>query len=193
MKHLTTAAVFFILLNSQFLHAQQVSIPLGFVKAKITLQNGQTLQGNIKEDIKKRAAILFMDNADAKKTLYNGDQISSIVFDEQQFICIKGDFFKLIVAGEYSFLQKLSNAAEKPVYIGTEAMFINGSEGKIGSYYLYNMASKTLQLLTKNNMETIANNAFASCQAAIAKAKSINQNISQLQDVVTIYNNRNSK
>lgn len=67
MKHLTTAAVFFILLNSQFLHAQQVSIPLGFVKAKITLQNGQTLQGNIKEDIKKRAAILFMDNADAKK------------------------------------------------------------------------------------------------------------------------------
>jgi hypothetical protein len=162
----------------------QTEVPAGFSKGSIILANGTIVSGFVKDNIKKSAAVVFIDNT-GKKT-YEGSQINGLSIESSNFICINGDFFKTICTGKLCFLQKASDASGKASYNGTEPIFNNGTEGKIGDYFAY--ADKKLKLLNKKSVETFINTDLAGCTAAIEKAKTINGDMAKLQEAVDIYN-----
>ena len=86
----------------------QTAIPVEFLKGSITLADGSTKNGFVKESIKKSATIVFIDSAGLAKKTYEGSQINSVSVGATNFICIKGDFFKAICTGKLCFLQKAS-------------------------------------------------------------------------------------
>jgi hypothetical protein len=114
-----------------------------------------------------------------------------VSFENSKYICIKGDFFKLICDGELCFLQKASDASSKPVYVGNETMFLNGTEGKPGDYFIFNKSLQQLKLVNSKNIAAVTAESFANCEAAIASAKAISTEVAMLKDAVVIYNSRN--
>jgi len=164
----------------------QTTIPEGYTKATITLANGTTQPGYIKDNIKKSASITFIDESGSNKKVYEGSDINAVKTDAANFICINGDFFKTICTGKLCFVQKASNASSKASYNGTEAIFNNGTEGKIGDYFIY--ADKKLKLINKKTVEAFISTDLATCTAAVEKAKTINGDIAKLQEAVEIYN-----
>ena len=169
----------------------QTNAPEGYTRASITLANGTVQSGYIKDNIKKSAAIIFVDETGGNKKTYEGGDINGLTIDAVNFICINGDFFKTICTGKLCFVQKASNAAGKASYNGNEAVFNNGTEGKIGDYFIY--ADKKLKLLNKKSVETFISTDLTGCAAAIEKAKAINGDIAKLQEAVDIYNNYAAK
>ncbi len=164
----------------------QKAIPAGYTKAIVTLAKGDIVSGYAKDNIKKISAIVFMDSAGNKK-VYDGNDITTITIDTANYICIRGDFFKVICAGKIYFLQKAGNSAANPSYNGSEAIFSNGTEGKIGDYFVYN--NNKLQLLTKKNMEAFINTDLAACAEAMQKAKDSNGDMAKIGVAVAAFNN----
>ena len=164
----------------------QNEITAGYSKATITLANGSVQSGYIKDNIKKLASVTYIDELGNNKKVYEGSDINTVKTDEANFICINGDFFKTICAGKLSFVQKSSNASGKASYNGTEAVFTNGTEGKIGDYFIY--ADKKLKLLNKKSVESFISSDLTGCAEAIEKAKAINGDIASLKQAVDIYN-----
>jgi hypothetical protein len=164
----------------------QNEITAGYSKATITLANGSVQSGYIKDNIKKSASVTYIDESGNNKKVYEGSDINTVKIEEANFICINGDFFKTICAGKLSFVQKSSNASGKASYNGTEAIFTNGTEGKIGDYFIF--ADKKLKLLNKKSVESFINTDLTGCAEAIEKAKTINGDMVKLQQVVEIYN-----
>jgi hypothetical protein len=169
----------------------QTSAPEGFTKASITLANGTVQSGYIKDNIKKSASVIFVDESGTNKKTYEGSDINGVKIDAANFICINGDFFKTICTGKLCFVQKASNAASKASYNGNEAVFNSGTEGKIGDYFIY--ANNKLTLLNKKSVEAFITNDLSGCTAAIEKAKAANGDIAKLQEAVTIYNSYAAK
>lgn len=164
----------------------QTNVPSEFVKGSITLADGSIISGYIKDNIKKSASVVYIDNAGTNKKTYEGIQINGITIGTSDFICISGDFFKTLSAGKMSFLQKVSNASGKVSYNGTEAVISNGTEGKAGDYFV--LANNTLKLMNKKNLQAFINTDLAICAPAVEKARSINGDIARLQEAVEIYN-----
>ncbi len=167
----------------------QTEIPTGYTKATIILANGTTASGYIKDNIKKSASIVYLDNTGANKKTYDGSELNSLNTATENFICIKGDFFKTICTGKIYFLQKASNAANKISYNGTEAIINSGTEGKIGDYFVY--SGNTLKLINKKTVNAFITTDLSGCAEAIEKASTINGNIAKLQEAVEVYNKNN--
>ena len=177
-----TAALFSIIsLNAQ--------VPNGFVKGSVTLADGSTVSGYVKDNLKKDAAVTFVDENGSNKKQFDANQANGVTIDGVNYASIKGDFFKIINTGKISFLQKASNASSKPVYNGNEAIFVAGTEGKIGDYFSY--SNNQLTHLTKKTVDDFIAQQLSSSTAAVEKAKSINGNIAALADAVAIYNAEN--
>ena len=164
----------------------QTEVPAGFTKGSITLADGAVISGFVKDNIKKSASVVYVDNAGANKKTYPGSQVNGATIDATNYICISGDFFKTLSVGKMNFLQKASNASGSVSYNGTEAVFSNGTEGKIGDYFAY--ADNKLKLLNKKSLESFINTDLAVCAPAVEKAKAINGDIAKLQEAVDIYN-----
>jgi len=164
----------------------QTTIPSEFVKGSITLADGSVVSGYVKDNIRKSASVVYVDNAGTNKKTYEGSQINAVTIGTTDFVCISGDFFKTLSTGKMIFLQKASNTSGKVSYNGTEAVFSNGTEGKAGDYFVY--ANQTLKLLNKKSLESFINTDLAVCAPAVEKAKAINGNIAKLQEAVEIYN-----
>ncbi|MGG9962953.1 hypothetical protein [Ferruginibacter sp. SUN106] len=190
MKLKTTSLVLALSLFVAVANAQ-TNAPEGYTKATVTLANGTLQPGFIKDNIKKSASVIFTDESGSNKKVYEGSDINGITIDAISFICINGDFFKTICTGKLCFLQKASNASGKASYNGTEAVFNNGTEGKIGDYFVY--ADKKLKLINKKTVESFISNDLTGCSTAIEKAKTINGDISKLQEAVDIYNSYSVK
>ncbi len=189
MKVLNTIAA--TVLSLVLLEANaQTETPKGFANGTIILTDGTALKGFVKDNIRKSASVIFTSETDKKKT-YDGSALSSAEIEGEKFICIKGDFFKLICEGELSFLQKSSDASGKPTYNGSEAVFSSGTEGKLNDYFIYNNSNKQLKLVSKKNIDQVATVSFADCTAAIDKAKAVNGDLAQLKEAVETFNNRN--
>jgi hypothetical protein len=169
----------------------QEIVPKGFVKGSVTLINHTTVNGFIKDNMRNKAAVVFIAENENKKITYDGDKLIAAAMGEAKYLCIRGDFFLLLCDGELAFLQKLSDASSKPVYAGTEAMFTNGTEGKPGDYYIFNKNQTQLKLVNRKNISEVTATAFTNCEAAIARAKEAGNDIALLKDAVVIFNNRN--
>lgn len=189
MKITRTFAMAILSLFVLQVHAQ-TEPPKGFQKGSIMLTDGATLTGFIKDNMGKNATITFLA-ADEKKKNYDGSALSGAEINGVKFICVRGDFFKVLCEGDLCYLQKSSDASGKPIYNGTEASFSSGTEGKQGDYFIYNNISRELTWVSKKNINEVAKASFAGYAAAIDKAKTVNGNLAQLKDAVEMYNNRN--
>ncbi len=165
--------------------------PNGFKKGAIVPADGNTHSGYVKDNIRNNASVVFIPGPDQKKKNYAGSDLNSLEIEGVKYICIKGDFFKVLCEGELSFLQKSSDASQKPSYNGTEVIFSSGTEGKPNDYFIYNTNEKQLKLISKKNVDEVIAQSFAGCIAAIDKARNLNGDLSQLKDAVIVYNNRN--
>lgn len=164
----------------------QTPAPSGFTKGSVTLADGSVINGYVKDNIKKSASVVYVDNSGANKKTYSASQINAATVEATGYICISGDFFKTLSAGKMNFLQKASNASGNVSYNGSEAIFNNGTEGKTGDYFVY--ADNKLKLLNKKTLESFINTDLAVCAPAVEKAKAINGDIAKLQEAVEIYN-----
>jgi hypothetical protein len=183
-----TKQLFFVslLIISFSVAKAQTPAPAGFAKGSITLADGSVIDGYVKDNIKKMASVVYVDNSGANKKTYAASQINAATVEATGYICISGDFFKTLSAGKMNFLQKASNASGNVSYNGSEAIFNNGTEGKIGDYFVY--ADNKLKLLNKKTLESFINTDLAVCAPAVEKAKAINGDIAKLQEAVEIYN-----
>jgi len=171
----------------------QTDAPKGFKKGSLTLADNSTVSGNIKNNIRSSAAVVFISEEGGKKKNYDGAELISAEIDGTKFLSIKGDFFRVISQGELSFLQKASDASNKPTYNGNEAVFSSGTEGKPDDYFIYDSRNKELKKISKKNFDEVTAAAFAGNSAAIDKAKAANGDIAQLKEAVELYNNPNNK
>ena len=169
----------------------QTEVPKGFKKGTIVLADGSSLPGFIKDNIRNNASVLFISEAGGKKKNYDGSDLNTAEIEGTKFFCIKGDFFKVLSEGELNFLQKSSDASDKPTYNGNEATFSSGTEGKPNDYFIYNTKDKQLKLVSRKNVDEVIAASFAGNTAAIDKAKTASGDLSQLKVAVEIYNNRN--
>lgn len=192
MKRITSFAAFFLTLVSLQLKSQD-KVPNGFTKGSVTLADNTEITGFVKDDIRSKAAVVLIPATGEKKITYDGDKLNGAMIEGTKYICIKGDFFKVVCEGELSFIQKASDASSKPVYVGTEAMFINGTEGRKGDYFILNKSLQQLKLVNNKNVTAVTAQSFINCEAAINKAKQTGNDIALLKDAVVIYNNRNNK
>jgi len=168
MKIFKTLSILFLslfLLQSQ----AQENLPKGFKKGSLVLADNTVLSGYIKENIAGNASVILLSEDGKKKKNYDGDGLLSVTIDSTRYICIKGDFFRLLCDGDQCLLQKSSDASRKPTYNGSEAIFSNGTEGKPGDYFIYTSASKQLKLITRKNFEAVVAESFAPCAASIEK------------------------
>jgi hypothetical protein len=180
------------ILGLLFLQANaQTEAPKGFSKGKIVLPDNTVVTGFIKDNIRKDASVVML--SDGKEKKYNGSDITSAEIEAASYICIKGDFFKVVCNGELTFLQKSSNASSKPTTIGNEVLFISGTEGRPGDYFIYENNNQQLKLVSKKNLNAVVANSFAGYGPAIEKAKAAQDDIAQLKDAVETYNNRINK
>lgn len=189
LKTFTAILLTFTLMSTQ----AQTGIPEGFNKGTIVMADGSSLTGYLKDNIHRDASVTFINETDKKKKEYDGISLTSVQFNNTKFVCIGGDFFKVISEGELFFLQKASNAEGKVFYNGLENVVSNGTEGKSGDYFICNNSNKALQKISKKNVEEVAANSFAGCIAAIEKAKAVNGDIAKVKDAVDIFNSRNNK
>ncbi len=189
MKILNTIAVTVFSLVAIEADAQ-AEAPKGFTNGSIVLFDGSSHAGLIKDNIRKHASVTFIMEAE-KENNYDGTQLLAAEIEGTKYVCIKGDFFKVLCEGELSFLQKSSDASGKVTYNGSEAILSSGTDGKINDYFIYNSNDKQLKLVSKKNVQEIAATNFADCTAAIDKAKTINGDLSQFRGAVEEYNNRN--
>jgi hypothetical protein len=170
----------------------QNEMPKSYTKGSIILPDSSIVSGYVKDNIRKNAAVAFI-NENQKKANYSGADILSVTIGSENYICIKGDFFKTICNGKLCFLQKMSDASGKPSYNGSEAVFASGTVGVPGDYFIYETKSKELKLVTKKNITNVAVTSFAGCNEAIEKSKTITGDVSQLKDAVVVYNNSSDK
>ncbi len=168
----------------------QSEAPKGFGKGKVILPDNTVVSGFIKDNIRKDASVIILTGGTEKN--FNGSDILSAEVNDASFICIKGDFFRVVCTGELSFLQKSSDASSKPSYNGNEVMFINGTEGNPGDYFIYGNKNHELKLVSKKNLNAVIAGTFGSYAPAIEKAKAAQGNIAQLKDAVDVYNSRST-
>ena len=192
MRILKTFPVLILSMILLQVHAQ-TETPKGFKKGNILLADSSIASGSIKENIRSNASVQFIGEAGGKKKIYNGSDIISLNIEGDKFLCINGDFFKIISHGELCFLQKLSDASGKPSYNGNVAVFSSGTEGKPDDYFLYDNKSRQLKLVSKKNYTEVTAIAFAGYTAALDKAKSTTNDIAQLKEAVDVYNSRTNK
>jgi hypothetical protein len=187
MKNLKIILV--VVLSVYFTITQaQSEAPKGFKKGTLILVDNSIISGNIKNNIRSSASVGFISEEGGKKKNYDGSELISAEIDATKFLCIKGDFFKVISNGGLSFLQKASDASNKPSYNGGEAVFSSGTEGKPDDYFIYDSRTKELKKISKKNFDEVTAAVFAGNAAAIEKAKAVNGDIAQLKEAVDIYN-----
>lgn len=166
-------------------------IPKGFKKGRVIMDDSAVVSGYIKDDIRSHASVCFINGKDGKKQELNGGQIQSLEIDGTRFICVKGDFFKVLAEGRICFLQKSSDASDKPSYNGTDAVYINGTDGIRGDYFIYDPRHKSLKLVTRKSYVSVVSETFSGCTAAIEKANAPHTDMNGMKEAVLVYNNLN--
>src|SRR5258706_6637339 len=100
----------------------QTTIPKGFKNGVIVLADSGAVHGFIKDNIRRNASIVFRKENGQGKMDYHGSDLISVEIEETKFLCIHGDFFRILSEGELFFLQKSSDASGIPSYNGNEAI-----------------------------------------------------------------------
>jgi hypothetical protein len=181
----------FALALAAFAAQAQNEVPKGYEKGGLVLSDGSILNGYIRDNIRSKASVNFVENAGGKKKNYEGSDLQAAEVNGVKYICINGDFFKVISQGELDFLQKASDASSKPVYAAGETLFSNGTEGAPGDYFIYDTRNSQLKHVNKKTAGEVAATTFTGCTAAIEKAKLAINEPEKMKEAVDVYNTRN--
>jgi hypothetical protein len=127
----------------------QSNIPEGFVAGKIVLSNGTKVSGYLKDNIRKKSSIVFYNPANNKKETLDANNLTEVSLNESKYLCLYGDFFKVLTAGEHAVLIKSSDAAGKPFYNGIETIINKGTDGKIDDQFEYAANTNELKPIHK--------------------------------------------
>lgn len=192
MKMLTTITLIALSISLQQVTAQTKS-HAGFKNGSVVLADKSIVSGFIKEKIKSNSSLVITDEKGEKKKLYYGSELTSATIEDNKYICLKGDFFKVLTEGELVYLQKASDASGQPSYNGTEALFNNGTEGTPGDYFIYDNRRNDLKRISKKSFDNVIAASFSDCVAAFDRAKMVHNDPAQLKDAVELYNNRHKK
>lgn len=150
------------------MQAKAQTAPDGYAKGTIIMADGSSQAGFIKDNMRKSASIAFITAENEKKKNYDGSVLSVVEIGETKYLCISGDFFKVVCNGEPSLLQKASDASGKIIFNGAESVATAGTAGKPGSYFTYHNSDRSLTIIdSKNEDNEIAKN-FPGCKAAVA-------------------------
>ncbi|HEX9513352.1 MAG TPA: hypothetical protein VF939_22835 [Puia sp.] len=147
--------VFIVSMACLCLQAQD-KIPAGFKKGVLVMQDSTVVSGYIRDHIRSNASVVFLSDPKGKRQRLDGTQIRSAQIDSIRYLCIKGDFFRVLSEGTLCFLQKAGDASGKPVYNGTEPLLINGTEGRLGDYFVYDARNRSLRVITRKTMVRVA-------------------------------------
>ena len=171
----------------------QNDVPKGFSKGNITLAGNTTITGYVKDNLRSNGTIVLITAGNDRRKNYGANDLLAAQIDSTRFICIQGDFFRVISEGELCFLQKASDGSNQPVYNGTEAIFVKGTDGQVNDYFFYDRNHQLLKLLTKKNRDQMIAGTFTNCAAAIARAGEAGADLAQLRQAVDIYNQRSQQ
>ncbi|HQR92707.1 MAG: hypothetical protein B7Y15_09540 [Bacteroidetes bacterium 24-39-8] len=162
-------------------------VPAGFQKASLTLANNEQLEGTIKEGGIAKGTVQF-EGANGSKKNYSAAELNALTVNGENYLALSNDFYKVLVNGKASLLQKQSDNSGKMLYNGSEANIATTTEGKIGEWYLHNSATGDLHLLGKKNFDTVLGTALVDCPAFLADLKAKLFSYDQLVQAVTKYN-----
>ena len=127
----------------------QSNIPEGFVAGKIILSNGTEVAGYLKDNIRKKSSIVFYNPANNKKEILDANSLNEVSVNHSKYLCLYGDFFKVVTTGEHAVLIKSSDAAGKPYYNGFETVINKGTDGKIDDQFEYTINTNELKPIHK--------------------------------------------
>lgn len=145
--------VLVLIVSMAWLHLQaQDKIPAGFKKGVLVMEDSSVVYGYVREHIRSNASLVFLAGPKGKRQCLDGTQIRSVQIDSIRYLCIKGDFFKVLSEGKLCFLQKAGDASGKPVYNGTEPLLINGTDGRLDDYFVYDSRDRSLRAITRKTM-----------------------------------------
>jgi hypothetical protein len=139
-----------ILLLLCFHSFSQTTIPEGFVPGKIILSDGTEQSGYLKDNMRKKSTVIFYNPNNNKKQNLDANNLSEVYLNDTRFLCLYGDFFKVIQTGENNILIKSSDASGKPFFNGIETVINNGTAGKIDDRFEYNADDRILKQNRKN-------------------------------------------
>jgi len=181
---------FFLLVTSAIYNGllAQSEIPKGYLSGNVTVLNGSVTKGYIKNNIRYKATISFINPETGKKTEYNGNNLIALEMEGNSFICINGDFFKILSKGPLCLLQKSSDASSIPVYNGSDPVFSNGTDGRPGDYFFYTENTRELNLISEKIYQKIITQKLGSCPAAFNRANASVNDINGLKEAVDFYN-----
>lgn len=162
-------------------------VPAGFQKATITLANNQQVEGAIKDGGIAKGTVQFVAASGSKKN-YTAAELNALTVNGESYLALSNDFYKVLVNGKASLLQKQSDNSGKMLFNGSEASIASTTEGKIGEWYLLNAATGDLHLLGKKNFDTVLGNALTDCPAFLADLKAKTFGYDQLTQAVIKYN-----
>jgi hypothetical protein len=165
--------------------------PKGFRKGQITLEDNSILSGYIKEHFRSYACLAFIPENGGRKTIYDGSQIRSVTIDSLSFVCLRGDFFRVISEGRLGFLQKYSDASNAPSYNGTEAIFVNGTIGEKGDYFIYIQNKNQLVLINRKTYKKIIPEVLAEYPREFENAFAT-YDISQIRLAINTFNSNHN-
>ena len=126
----------------------------------VLLPDSTILTGYIRDYIRANASIVYLDPHSGRKRTLTGAQIISVDIDTTRFLCLRGDFFRVVAVSKLLFLQKSSDASGKPAYNGSQPILINGTEGRVNDYFLYDPSEHKLQLVNNKTMNNVIPTAF---------------------------------
>jgi len=169
------------------LHAQNMP-PKNFKKGSLLLLDSTRLEGFVKENIHNRASLVFITNDGGKKKEYQGMDLLAAEIDSSRFICLRGDFFRIISEGNLEFVQKSSDASSIPSYNGNNAVFVNGTDGKPGDYFIYDTKRKELKKLDNKNVKKLVVSIFNGYEPALTMATKAYGDIPELKEAIDLYN-----
>lgn len=183
--------MFSILLVGSFMLTSVITIgqSASYKAGYVITPDGTRKDGLIKNDFKSAASITFQSK-DGKKTTYTASEIKEVDIDGVIYISYLSDFFKVEKAGpRVSLYQKVSNAAGRVIYNGSQAVGIDpGTEGSINDHFIKIAGTDKPVLVTKKNFEQVVLANCTGCPKLSEDIKANKVNYEGIEKAVQQYN-----
>ena len=188
MKHLNAVILFLLIAATMNAQSNGANIPAGFTAGSVITADNSSLNGYIKNNMKKSGEIIFI-TADGRKTKYNASQLSGAVIDNTNYIVSSNTFYKVVADGAKIKLLRKASTASAIQYNGSEAIAVNSGEGAYDDYFIQTVATGKLQLVRKKDFVKIFETICADCASLTENIKNNKMGFNEIEQAVALYNN----
>lgn len=157
------------LVQQTILHAQQQLPSTKEVPARITLSNGNVLEGTAFYQNRSRPSIAFKSGEQAKKQVYTAQQIQNARLGDLLIESVDGEFFTSIAESrEWWLVEKISSTGETIQYNGNEPIIVPNKSGNKGDWFLLRKDRRELLPVSDPTAKKIIDETFLSGSEKIA-------------------------